>query len=572
MTMRIEARPLPATLPDLGALPPLLTRLYAARGVQSAAELDKGLARLIPYQQLKGMSGAVDLLVRGLEQGQRMLIVGDFDADGATASAVGMLGLRMLGAAHVDYLVPNRFEYGYGLTPEIVAVALERQPQLLITVDNGISSVEGVAAAKAAGLTVVVTDHHLPGAELPAADAIVNPNQSGCEFPSKALAGVGVMFYVLLALRARLREIGWFTEQRPEPNLGELLDLVALGSVADVVPLDANNRILVHQGLARIRAGRARPGLRAILEVAGRDHRRITSTDLGFILGPRLNAAGRLDDMALGIECLLCEDEALARDMAVQLDQLNQDRKAIEQGMQREALAQLKDLPLEDMPFGLCLFEADWHQGVIGILASRMKERYHRPTIAFADAGDGVLKGSARSVPGFHIRDALDAVAAKHPQLISKFGGHAMAAGLSLPQANFGAFAAAFDAEVRRQLCEDDLTGRLLSDGALSVEEFHLPLAKELRNAGPWGQHFPEPLFHGVFQLVQQRIVGERHLKVVLKSECGSVQLDGIAFGVDREIWPNPTVRWVEAAYKLDVNEFRGRESVQLMIAHLAAR
>lgn len=570
--MRIEARPLPAVLPDLGALPPLLTRLYAARGVQSAAELHKGLARLIPYQQLKGMDAAVDLLVQGLQQGQRMLIVGDFDADGATASTVGVLGLRMLGAAHVDYLVPNRFEYGYGLTPEIVAVALERQPQLLITVDNGISSVEGVAAAKAAGLTVLVTDHHLPGAELPAADAIVNPNQPGCEFPSKALAGVGVMFYVLLALRARLREMGWFTAQRPEPNLGELLDLVSLGSVADVVPLDANNRILVHQGLARIRAGRARPGLRAILEVAGRDHRRITSTDLGFILGPRLNAAGRLDDMALGIECLLCEDEALARDMAVQLDQLNQDRKAIEQGMQREALAQLKDLPLEDMPFGLCLFEADWHQGVIGILASRLKERYHRPTIAFADAGDGVLKGSARSVPGFHIRDALDAVAAKHPQLISKFGGHAMAAGLSLPEANFAAFAAAFDAEVRRQLCEDDLTGRLLSDGALSIEEFHLPLAKELRNAGPWGQHFPEPLFHGVFQLVQQRVVGERHLKVVLKSECGSVQLDGIAFGVDREIWPNPTVRWVELAYKLDVNEFRGQESVQLLIAHISPR
>jgi single-stranded-DNA-specific exonuclease len=570
--MRIEARPLPASLPDLGALPPLLTRLYAARGVQSAAELDKGLARLIPYQQLKGMDAAVDLLVLGLQQGQRMLIVGDFDADGATASTVGVLGLRMLGAAHVDYLVPNRFEYGYGLTPEIVAVALERAPQLLITVDNGISSVEGVAAAKAAGLTVLVTDHHLPGAELPAADAIVNPNQPGCEFPSKALAGVGVMFYVLLALRARLRDMGWFSAQRPEPNLGELLDLVALGSVADVVPLDANNRILVHQGLARIRAGRARAGLRAILEVAGRDHRRITSTDLGFILGPRLNAAGRLDDMALGIECLLCEDEALARDMAVQLDQLNQDRKAIEQGMQREALAQLKDLPLEDMPFGLCLFEPDWHQGVIGILASRMKERYHRPTIAFADAGDGVLKGSARSVPGFHIRDALDAVAAKHPQLISKFGGHAMAAGLSLPEANFADFAAAFDAEVRRQLCEDDLTGRLLSDGALSIEEFHLPLAKELRNAGPWGQHFPEPLFHGVFQLVQQRVVGERHLKVVLKSECGSVQLDGIAFGVDREVWPNPTVRWVELAYKLDVNEYRGQESVQLLIAHIQPR
>ena len=570
--MRIEARPLPAVMPDLGNLPPLLTRLYAARGVQSAADLDKGLARLIPYQRMKGMDAAVELLVQGLQQGQQMLIVGDFDADGATASTVGMLGLRMLGAAHVDYLVPNRFEYGYGLTPEIVAVALEREPQLLITVDNGISSVEGVAAAKAAGLTVLVTDHHLPGAELPAADAIVNPNQPGCEFSSKAMAGVGVMFYVLLALRARLREIGWFTAQRPEPNLGELLDLVALGSVADVVPLDANNRILVHQGLARIRAGRARPGLRAILEVAGRDHRRITSTDLGFILGPRLNAAGRLDDMSLGIECLLCDDEALARDMAVQLDQLNQDRKAIEQGMQREALAQLKDLPLADMPFGLCLFEADWHQGVIGILASRLKERYHRPTIAFADAGDGVLKGSARSVPGFHIRDALDAVAAKHPQLISKFGGHAMAAGLSLPQENFGAFAVAFDAEVRRQLCEDDLTGRLLSDGALSLEEFHLSLAKELRNAGPWGQHFPEPLFHGVFQLTQQRIVGERHLKVVLKSECGSVQLDGIAFGVDRELWPNPSVRWVELAYKLDVNEYRGQETVQLLIAHIQPR
>ncbi|WP_417661183.1 single-stranded-DNA-specific exonuclease RecJ [Pseudomonas sp.] len=571
--MRIEPRPLPDILPDLGSLPPLLTRLYAARGVQTIAELDKGLARLIPYQQLKGIDAAVDLLVTGLEQRQRMLIVGDFDADGATASTVGVLGLRMLGATHVDYLVPNRFEYGYGLTPEIVAVALEREPQLLITVDNGISSVDGVTAAKAAGLTVLITDHHLPGPELPAADAIVNPNQPGCEFPSKALAGVGVMFYVLLALRARLRAIGWFTEQSiQEPNLAELLDLVALGSVADVVPLDANNRILVHQGLARIRAGRARPGLRAVLEVAGRQHGRITSTDLGFILGPRLNAAGRLDDMSLGIECLLCEDEALARDMAVELDQLNQDRKSIEQGMQREALAQLKDLPVEDMPFGLCLYEPDWHQGVIGILASRLKERYHRPTIAFADAGDGALKGSARSVPGFHIRDALDAVAARHPGLISKFGGHAMAAGLSLPAANFPAFAEAFDGEVRRQLVEDDLTGRLFSDGTLSLAEYNLELARALRNAGPWGQHFPEPLFHGAFQLVQQRLVGEKHLKMVLKTECGGQTLDAIAFNIDRDQWPNPTVRWVELAYKLDVNEYRGNETVQLLVAHLAAR
>jgi single-stranded-DNA-specific exonuclease len=340
--MRIEPRPLPATLPNLGNLPPLLTRLYAARGVQSEAELDKALARLLPYTQLQGIEVAVELLVQALQQRQRILIVGDFDADGATASTVGVLGLRQLGAAHVDYLVPNRFEYGYGLTPEIVAVALEKAPQLLLTVDNGISSVEGVAAAKAAGLRVLVTDHHLPGHELPAADAIVNPNQQGCDFPSKALAGVGVIFYVLLALRARLRELDWFSQtQRAVPNLAELLDLVALGSVADVVPLDANNRILVHQGLARIRAGRARPGLRAILEVAGRAPERITSTDLGFIIGPRLNAAGRLDDMSLGIECLLCEDQALARDMAVELDQLNQDRKSIEQGMQREALAQL---------------------------------------------------------------------------------------------------------------------------------------------------------------------------------------------------------------------------------------
>ncbi|KMM89447.1 single-stranded-DNA-specific exonuclease RecJ [Pseudomonas lundensis] len=569
--MRIEPRPLPEILPFLGEMPTLLTRLYAARGVQSQAELDKRLARLIPYQQLKGIEAAVDLLVQALDQRQRILIVGDFDADGATASTVGMLGLRLLGAAHVDYLVPNRFEYGYGLTPEIVEVALTREPQLLITVDNGISSVEGVAAAKKAGLKVLVTDHHLPGTELPAADAIVNPNQPGCAFPSKALAGVGVIFYVLIALRARLNSLGRY-EHSQAPNIAELLDLVALGSVADVVPLDANNRILVHQGLERIRAGRARPGLKAILEVAKRDHTRITSTDLGFILGPRLNAAGRLDDMSLGIECLLTDDANAARAMAAQLDEMNQDRKSIEQGMQREALAQLKELPVDSMPFGLCLFDPDWHQGVIGILASRLKERYFRPTFAFADAGDGLLKGSGRSVPGFHIRDALSVVAAQHPDLIAKYGGHAMAAGLTLPVANFEQFSQAFDAEVRRQLREEDLTGRLLSDGSLTVEEFHLELARALRNAGPWGQHFPEPLFHGVFELVEQRIVGERHLKVVLKTQCGSVKLDGIAFGIDRDVWPNPTIRWVELAYKLDLNEFRGNETVQLMIAHIEPR
>ncbi|WP_421684206.1 single-stranded-DNA-specific exonuclease RecJ [Stutzerimonas urumqiensis] len=571
--MRIAPRPLPETLPDLGDLPPLLTRVYAARGVRASSELDKGLARLIPYDQLKGIDQAVELLVQALETRQRILLVGDFDADGATASTVGVLGLRQLGAEHVDYLVPNRFTFGYGLTPEIVAVACERRPDLLITVDNGISSVDGVRAAKEAGLTVLVTDHHLPGPQLPPADAIVNPNQPECAFPSKCIAGVGVIFYVLLALRARLRAQGWFARRGiAEPNLGDLLDLVALGSVADVVPLDANNRILVHQGLARIRAGRARPGLKAILEVAGRDPARITATDLGFILGPRLNAAGRLDDMSLGIECLLCEDEASARDMAVQLDQLNQDRKAIEQSMQREALAQLKELAVDDLPFGLCLFDPEWHQGVIGILASRLKERYHRPTIAFADAGDGLLKGSARSIPGFHIRDAIDAVAARHPGLISKFGGHAMAAGLSLEQKNLGAFAAAFDAEARRQLEEGDLSGQLLTDGQLGPEEFHLELARTLRQAGPWGQQFPEPLFHGAFQLVQQRLVGERHLKLTVKTECGMLTLDGIAFNIDRDVWPNPNVRWVELAYKLDVNEYRGRESVQLLVSHLAPR
>ena len=570
--MLIQQRPLPAQLPYLGELPELLQRLYAARGVQSEQELEKGLAHLLPYQQLKGIDQAVELLCQGLDKQARILIIGDFDADGATASAVGVLGLKQLGFNSVDYLVPNRFEYGYGLTPEIVEVALEKQPDILITVDNGISSIDGVAAAKRAGLTVIVTDHHLPGHELPAADAIVNPNQPGCEFPSKAMAGVGVMFYILMALRATLRNNGWFTLHGvTQPNLGNLLDLVALGSVADVVPLDANNRIFVHQGLARIRAGRARPGLQALLQVARKEAHKVSSVDLGFILGPRLNAAGRLDDISLGIECLLCEDHALALDMAQQLDQLNHDRKAIERGMQQEALVQLQAIELNDLPFGLCVFEAEWHQGVIGILASRLKEKYHRPVIAFADAGEGQLKGSARSIPGFHIRDALDAIAAANPNLISKFGGHAMAAGLSIAASQYEAFAQAFDCEVRRQLSEDDLTGRLLSDGPLAANEFDLELAKQLKHAGPWGQHFPEPLFHGNFILEGQRLVGEKHLKLMLRTECGSKQVDGIAFNIDLEQWPNPTIRKVLVAYSLDVNEFRGQESVQLIVRHIQA-
>ncbi|PAU89701.1 single-stranded-DNA-specific exonuclease RecJ [Pseudomonas sp. WN033] len=568
--MRIESRPLPERLPDLGELPPLLTRLYAARGVCSAAELDRRLQALLPYSLLKGIDAAVALLQQALEQRQSLLIVGDFDADGATASSVAVLALRALGAARVDYLVPNRFEYGYGLTPEIVAVARQYQPDVLVTVDNGISSIDGVAAARAAGMRVLVTDHHLPAEQLPAADAIVNPNQPGCEFPSKGIAGVGVIFYVMLALRAALRESGWFTE-RPEPNLGELLDLVALGTVADVVPLDANNRILVHQGLARIRAGRCRPGIRALLEVAGRPMGRLSSSDLGFILGPRLNAAGRLDDMSLGIECLLTESEDQAREMARELDSLNRERKSIEREMQQQALATLEAMSLdaEQLPFGLCLFDPDWHQGVIGILASRLKDRYHRPVIAFADAGNDEIKGSARSVAGLHIRDALDAVAAHNPGLISKFGGHAMAAGLSLPRAHFETFRAAFDVEVRRQLSAEDLSGRLLSDGELTASEFRLELAAQLREAGPWGQHFPEPGFHGEFQLIQQRLVGERHLKMVLQPPGSTEVLDAIAFNIDPQVWPNPRIQRVRLAYSLDINEYRGRQSLQLMVRYL---
>ena len=570
--MQIETRPLPPALPALGSLPPLLTRLYAARGVLNEAELDRRLQALLPFNGLLGIDRAVAVLEQALRSRQSILIVGDFDADGATASSVAVLALRMLGAAQVDYLVPNRFEYGYGLTPEIVEVALTRSPQVLVTVDNGISSIDGVAAAKAAGLQVVVTDHHLPGEQLPAADAIVNPSQPGCGFVSKAMAGVGVIFYVMLALRAALRDSGWFAETgRAEPNLAELLDLVALGTVADVVPLDANNRILVHQGLARIRAGRCRPGIRALLEVAGRPRERLVSTDLGFIVGPRLNAAGRLDDMSLGIECLLTDSESLALDMARELDALNRDRKAIERDMQQQALKTLESMQLDEtaLPFGLCLYDPEWHQGVIGILASRLKDRFHRPVIAFADAGDGMVKGSARSVNGLHIRDALDAVAARHPELISKFGGHAMAAGLSLREADFPAFAAAFDAEVRRQLQAEDLTGRLLSDGELQASDLSMDIAASLREAGPWGQHFPEPLFHGEFQVLQQRLVGERHLKLVLRVPGTAQPLDAIAFNIDPQCWPNASVSRVLLAYTLDINEFRGRQSLQQMVRHL---
>lgn len=552
---------------------PLLQRLYAARGVQSDTELQYQLNHLLK-PNFKGLEDAVAILVDVVVAQARVLIVGDFDADGATSSALAVGALKAMGLQQVDFLVPNRFEYGYGLTPEIVAVAAAMEPDLIITVDNGISSIDGVQAAQELGIAVIVTDHHLPGAQLPSAEAIVNPNQPGCPFPSKNLAGVGVIFYVMNALRASLRDMGWFAESGiKEPNMATFLDLVALGTVADVVPLDYNNRILVAQGLARMRAGVARPGILAMLEVAGRKAERLVSADLGFALGPRLNAAGRLDDMSLGIQCLLCESQPLAREMAAQLDELNRDRKAIETGMQQEALAMLQKVLNADesaLPWGLCLFDDTWHQGVIGILASRIKDRYHRPTIVFADAGEGLIKGSARSVPGLHIRDALDAVAARHPELLQKFGGHAMAAGMSLARENFDAFAQAFDEEVRRQLSEEDLQAVIVSDGALTPQEFNLNNAAQVREAGPWGQHFPEPVFDGEFLLLQQKLVGEKHLKMTLAIDPAGQQLvDAIAFNIDPKIWPNAQIQKVRAAFKLDINEFRGNTNLQLLVDYL---
>ena len=553
-------------------LHPVLRRVYAARAVESADDLDYSLERLIPPAELGGLADAVELLEAAITGRQHIVIVGDFDADGATSCALCMRALRAMGAAEVHYLVPNRFEYGYGLTPEIVSVAAELQPDLIMTVDNGISSVDGVAAARQQGIKVLITDHHLPGEQLPAANAIVNPNNTGDVFPSKNLAGVGVAFYVMLALRARLREQGWFgKESIPEPNLAQYLDLVALGTVADVVPLDHNNRILVQQGVQRMRAGHCAPGIRALLEVAGRSLSRLVATDLGFTVGPRLNAAGRLDDMSLGIECLLTDDAAAATQMAARLDALNRERKEIESDMQSQALQAIASLKLDDrqLPVGLCLFDPDWHQGVIGILAARIKERFHRPVIAFARSGEGEIKGSARSVAGLHIRDVLDTVASRHPGLIAKFGGHAMAAGLSLPEAHYPAFADAFDKEVSRQLSRDDLNGVIYSDGELSEQELSLETAQLLRDASPWGQGFPAPVFEGDFNVVSHRVVGQRHLKMTLSPERGNCQIDAIAFNT--EVLPGGSQR-VHMAYRLDVNEYRGVVTPQLIIEHMEAR
>jgi len=553
-------------------LSPLLRRLYASRGVRSARDLERSVKGMLPWQQLSGVEKAVEILYNAFREGTRIIVVGDFDADGATSTALSVLGMRSLGCDNISYLVPNRFEDGYGLSPEVVDQAHARGAQLIVTVDNGISSHAGVDHARALGIPVVVTDHHLPGETLPAAEAIINPNLTDCDFPSKSLAGVGVAFYLMLALRTFLRDKGWFDERGiAPPNLADLLDLVALGTVADVVPLDANNRILTWQGLSRIRAGKCRPGIKALLEVSNRDAQKLAASDLGFALGPRLNAAGRLDDMSVGVALLLCDNIGEARVLANELDALNQTRKEIEQGMQAEALTLCEKLERsrETLPGGLAMYHPEWHQGVVGILASRIKERFHRPVIAFAPAGDGTLKGSGRSIQGLHMRDALERLDSLHPGLMIKFGGHAMAAGLSLEEAKFDLFQQRFGELVTEWLDPSLLQGEVVSDGPLSAAEMTMEVAQLLRDAGPWGQMFPEPLFDGRFRLLQQRLVGERHLKVMVEPVGGGPLLDGIAFNVDTACWPDNGVREVELAYKLDINEFRGNRSLQLIIDNI---
>lgn len=563
----------PVITPDALLLPvhPVLQRVYAHRGISTFADLARTPDKLLPFQTLKGVDSAVHLLLNALRDQRRLVIVGDFDADGATSTATLLSGFRMLGFLHVDFLVPNRFEYGYGLSPEIAQLAIAQGAELIVTVDNGISAIEGVAAAKAAGLQVIVTDHHLAGTQLPDADAIVNPNQPGCGFASKALAGVGVAFYLLLALRAAMREQGYFVNQT-EPNLATLLDLVALGTVADVVPLDSNNRLLVHLGLQRIRGGKVRPGIQALIDIAKRQAHKLTASDFGFALAPRLNAAGRLDDMSIGIGCLLANDLSKARQIAAELDSLNLERREIEQGMQTEALAFLSRLSFDGkaLPKALCLYQADWHQGVIGILAGRVKELYHRPVIAFAQGDDNQLKGSARSVHGVHIRDLLDEISTRWPGLILKFGGHAMAAGLTIAADKLSLFEQAFTEIAEKSIADELLTSVIYSDGELSASDLSMELAEALQQAGPWGQAFPEPVFHGKFRLLQQRLLGEKHLKIVLQASDGKL-LDAIWFNCDYKAWPNPNIQWVELAYQLDINEFRDQQNLQLMVKHMVA-
>ncbi|QHJ12944.1 Single-stranded-DNA-specific exonuclease RecJ [Paraglaciecola mesophila] len=556
-------------LPD--SINPTLKQIYATRGITSEQQLERSAKALLHYKDMSGVGEAVRILADALAQSKRIIIVGDFDADGATSTALSMLALGMMGCKNHDYLVPNRFNFGYGLSPQIVDVAHEQGAQVIMTVDNGIACFAGVERAKELGITVLITDHHLAAETLPIADAIVNPNQPNCAFMSKNLAGVGVAFYLMLALRAHLRSVDWFAQNNIEvPNLADLLDIVALGTVADVVPLDENNRILVHQGLLRIRSDKCRPGIQALIEVAGRDKRKMVASDLGFVIGPRLNAAGRLDDMSMGIECLLTDSDYKAKQIAVELDSLNRERREIEQSMQQEAVTALDSLQLseQDMPHGLVLYQADFHQGVIGILAGRIKEKYFRPTIAFAHQDDEIIKGSARSIPGVHIRDLLEELSTRYPGLIIKFGGHAMAAGLSIEVAKLEEFKKRFIQLAQEHLAGKPLAGELISDGELPAQALTLEFSQLLKDAGPWGQGFPEPLFDGQFELVEQRIVGHKHLKMMLRMPTGKL-IDAIAFNVDTQMWPNEQCKHVELAYKLDINEFRGRTSLQFLVEGL---
>ncbi|BFM49493.1 single-stranded-DNA-specific exonuclease RecJ [Marinomonas sp. THO17] len=571
--MRIERRSVPSAPCQFPThFPASLQRIFMARDVFNQAQIDYRLPHLLRPDALFDLTKAAAILADAIEAGEKILIVGDFDADGATSTSLGILALQAMGAIDPEYLVPNRFEFGYGLTPEIVAVAQHSRPSVLVTVDNGIASLEGVAAAKSHGMKVVVTDHHLPGDELPQADAIVNPNHPSCGFSSKNLAGVGVIFYVMSALRAELKGRNWFERQHiPEPKMADYLDLVALGTVADVVPLDNNNRILVQQGIKRIQAGLARPGIMALLSVGRRDYQELKASDLGFVVGPRLNAAGRLDDMSIGIECLLATQAHQAQYYAQQLDQFNRERKAIESDMKEQAELLLESL-LEDtneMPNGMCFYDAEWHQGVIGILASRMKEKCHRPVIAFARVGEGELKGSARSIPGVHIRDALDLLAKRYPHLLSKFGGHAMAAGMSIKESHYEAFRLAFDAIITEWVTPQALEACIETDGPLAAEDFSLSFAELVRVSGPWGQAFPEPSFDGVFDVLQQRLVGEKHLKLLLREPESGLLLDAISFFVDLDNWPNESAKRLRLVYKLDINEFRGQRNLQLLVDYL---
>jgi len=548
---------------------PLLARIYAQRGVDDPHQLEYGLQYLTPYHSLAGMDTAVSILAQAIARQQHIVIVGDFDCDGATSTSLAYLALGAMGAHKVSFLVPSRFTYGYGLSAPLVDAAMEMAPEVIVTVDNGIASHEGVERAHALGLQVIVTDHHLAGDTLPAADAIVNPNQPDCEFPHKSTAGVGVIFYVMSALRHHLQQQGWFDKAGiAAPNMAQFLDLVALGTVADLVPLDHNNRILVAQGMARIRRGLARPGIVALVQQAGRQLDQLQATDLGFVLAPRLNAAGRLDDMSVGIECLLTSDAGRAQQLAQQLDQLNQQRRTIEGEMQEQAtviVSQLQAAETAELPPCICLFQPDWHEGVVGIVASRIKERWHRPSLIFAQGEGGLLKGSARSIPGFHIRDALAAVDVKNPGLIARFGGHAMAAGLSLAADRLDEFKQALNDYAKSHLDPALLARSWRTDGTLNAADMQLQQAQMLAAAGPWGQGFEAPTFHGDFDLVQQRIVGQKHLKLVVAETHTGKRLDAICFNVDLNVWPTNYKR-ARLVYGLDVNEFRGRQSLQLIV------